>query len=80
MPFWLPLRLPKCHSGSEGDPTPSLPLSILKDTCLLRERLLALAIHECRGACDDDDFSGEERGSGEDSGGKVARDKLGSNE
>lgn len=42
--------------------------SILKDTFLFRERLLAFA----------NNFSGEEVGSGDDSGGKVGIDKLGS--
>ena len=54
-----------------------LLLSISKDTCLPRERLLALAIDDFRGPCgDDDNFSGEEIGSG-DSGGKVGKDWYG---
>jgi hypothetical protein len=55
---------------------------MLKDTRLVRERLLALAIEDFRGPCDDDDdnFSGEEIGSGDDSGGEVANDRLGSYE
>ena len=63
-----------------------LLLSISKDTCLPRERLLALAIDDFRGPCDggdddnDNNFSGEEIGSGDDSGGKVGKEKLGSYE
>ena len=51
-----------------------------KDTRLVRERLLALAVEDFRDRCDNDDdnFSGEEIGSGDDSGCKFARDKLGS--
>ena len=60
------------QASSEQDPTLSLPPSTSKDTRLVRERLLALAIEDFRDRCDNDDdnFSGEEIGSGDDSGGK----------
>ena len=64
----------------QSSSTRSLPLSILKDTCLPLERLPALAKDDFRGPFDDENLSGEETDSGDDSGGKVAWDKLGSYE